>query len=205
MNYPNGLKKVHTNHEINYSNRGMPLESELNDSNEYYREIEKAYIYKKPTPIKITKVDYPSRDKAIITQAFFTVPSTTDYNGIYNGYYIDFEAKETKSNTAFTLSNIHPHQIQHIKNINKQQGIAFLIVRFTNLNKTYLLMAKDLINFLETKNRKSIPIDYFQEKGYLIKDGYRPRIDYLKIIDQIIGGNKKWKRKVKITKKVKPL
>lgn len=190
MNYPNGLKKVHTKHEINYSNRGMTLESELNDSNEYYREIEKAYIYKKPTPIKITKVDYPSRDKAIITQAFFTVPSTTDYNGIYNGYYIDFEAKETKSNTAFTLSNIHPHQIQHIKNINKQQGIAFLIVRFTNLNKTYLLMAKDLINFLETNNRKSIPIDYFQEKGYLIKDGYRPRIDYLKIIDQMIGGNK---------------
>ena len=40
-------------------------------------------IYKKPTPIKITKVDYPSRDKTVIKEAFFTVPSTTDYNGIY--------------------------------------------------------------------------------------------------------------------------
>ena len=27
-----------------------------------------------------------------------------------------------------------------------------------------------------------------KEKGYIIKDGLRPRIDYLKIIDNIIGG-----------------
>ena len=123
MNYPNGIKKnlsinnnlIHTN--INYGNRGMTLEGELNLTNEYYREIDKAYIYKKPTPIKITKVDYPSRDKAVIKEAFFTIPSTTDYNGIYNGKYIDFEAKETASKTAFTLQYIHPYQIKHIENI----------------------------------------------------------------------------------------
>ena len=56
----------------------MTLEADINISNEYYREIDKAYIYKKPTPIKITKVDYPSRDKETIKEAFFTVPSTTD-------------------------------------------------------------------------------------------------------------------------------
>ena len=153
MNYPNGVKKkecvVSQSKEVSYKNRGMSLEGELNDSNEYYREIEKAYIYKKPTPIKITKVDYPSRDKAIIKEAFFTIPSTTDYNGLYKGYYIDFEAKETKSKTAFSLSNIHPHQIKHISNIHNNGGIAFLIVRFTTINETYLLMAKDLLSFLK--------------------------------------------------------
>ena len=151
MNYPNGIKKnlsinnnlIHTN--INYGNRGMTLEGELNLTNEYYREIDKAYIYKKPTPIKITKVDYPSRDKAVIKEAFFTIPSTTDYNGIYNGKYIDFEAKETASKTAFTLQNIHPHQIQHIENIYKQKGIVFLIIRFTTLNETYLLRSLEPI------------------------------------------------------------
>ena len=115
MNYPNGLKKQHTNHLITYGNRGMNLESDLNLTNEYYRNIDKAYIYKKPTPIKIVKVDYKSRKLATINEAYFMEPSTTDYNGIYRGKYIDFEAKETKSKTSFSLENIHKHQIRHIK------------------------------------------------------------------------------------------
>ena len=192
MNYPNGIKKQTTNNITNnttYKNRGMTLEGELNDSNEYYREIDKAYIYKKPTPIKITKVDYPSRDKAVIKEAFFTIPSTTDYNGLYKGYYIDFEAKETKSKTSFNLNNIHKHQINHIRNTYNHGGIVFLIIRFTNLNETYLLFAKDFLEFIDKEERKSIPLDFFKEKAYLIKDTYNPRIDYLKIIDSTIGGN----------------
>ncbi len=193
MNYPNGIKKEVVQRKskdtISYQNRGMSLENDINTSNEYYREIDKAYVYKKPTPIKVTKVDYPSRDKTVIREAFYTVPSTTDYNGLYKGYYIDFEAKETISKTSFSLSNIHAHQIKHLENIDRHQGIAFLIVRFTKLNETYLLLAKDLTNFLNTNDRKSIPLSYFKEYGYLIKDNYNPRVDYLKIIDQLIGGN----------------
>ena len=191
MNYPNGIKKPNQTKEksnINYKNRGMTLEEDINISNEYYIEINKAFIYKKPTPIKITKVDYPSRDKAVIKEAFFTIPSTTDYNGLYRGKYIDFEAKETKSKTSFSLSNIHKHQIKHIRNIFNNSGIAFLIVRFTTLNETYLLMANDFINFIDNNNRKSIPIEYFKEHAFLLKDGYKPRIDYLEVIDSIIGG-----------------
>lgn len=188
MNYPNGIKKREKDNIISYKNRGMTLENELNSSNEYYREIDKAYIYKKPTPVKITKVDYPSRDKATIKEAFFTIPSTTDYNGLYKGKYIDFEAKETKSNTSFALANIHPHQIKHIENIYNHGGIAFLIVRFINLNETYLLTAEKFIYYLNHTTRKSIPIAFFRENAHLIKDGYRPRIDYLKIVDDLIGG-----------------
>jgi len=195
MNYPSGVKKRNINIMIdsttkktNYKNRGMSLESELNASNDFYREIDKAYIYKKPTPIKITKVDYPSRDKTVIKEAFFTIPSTTDYNGLYKGKYVDFEAKETRSKTAFALTNIHPHQIKHIENIYNHSGIAFLIVRFTTLNETYLLTAEKFLNFLKEYDRKSIPIAYFRNNAYLIKDGYRPRIDYLKIVDYLIGG-----------------
>ena len=55
MNYPNGITK-NSNHEIIFGNRGMALENDLNATNEYYRSIDKAYIYKKPTPVKITKV-----------------------------------------------------------------------------------------------------------------------------------------------------
>lgn len=192
MRYPTGVKKnTKINLEVkklSHKNRGMTLESDINSSNEYYRSIDKAYIYKKPTPIQITKVDYPSRDKAVIKEAFFTIPSTTDYNGLYKGKYIDFEAKETKSKTSFALNNIHSHQIEHIKNINNHGGIAFLIVRFTTINETYLLPAKEFLSFINTTDRKSIPLDYFREYAYLIKDGYMPIVDYLKIVDKLIGG-----------------
>lgn len=195
MNYPRGIKKENIkktqtscDSNLSHKNRGMTLESDLNSTNEYYREIDKAYIYKKPTPIKIVKVDYPSRDKAKINEAYFTVPSTTDYNGLYQGKYIDFEAKETKSKTSFALTNIHPHQIQHLKNIDNHKGIAFLIVRFTSLNETYLLPAKTLLNYIEETSKKSIPLNLFKEKAYLLKDTYMPRIDYLKIVDILIGG-----------------
>ena len=93
MKYPNGIKKDSIFHNISYKNRGMNLESDLNITNEYYREIDKAYIYKKPTPIKIVNVDYISRKAVTIKEAYFMEPSTTDYNGIYRGRYIDFEAK----------------------------------------------------------------------------------------------------------------
>ena len=70
MNYPNAIKKdtknIKLDSKLSHKNRGMTLENEINASNEYYREIDKAIIYKKPTPVKIVKVDYPSRDKAII-------------------------------------------------------------------------------------------------------------------------------------------
>ena len=33
--------------------------------------------------------------------------------------------------------------------------------------------------------RKSIPHDTFKKRGYLIKEGYLPRLNYLKVIDEI--------------------
>ncbi|RIN84004.1 Holliday junction resolvase RecU, partial [Mammaliicoccus sciuri] len=122
MNYPNG-KKVTKNtskvsiqddpkySRIQYGKRGMRLEEEIDKSNEYFRLENIAVIHKKPTPIQIVDVDYPKRQKAVIKEAYFRKPSTTDYNGVYNGYYIDFEAKETKNKTSFPLNNIHDHQV----------------------------------------------------------------------------------------------
>ena len=159
----------------------MTLESEINDSNRYYLENDIAVIYKKPTPIKVVK-----QVNEKIVNAYFEKPSTTDYNGLYNGKYVDFEAKET-TQTAFPLGNIHEHQIKHIKNILKHGGICFLIVRFTKINETYLLFGQDFISFINTNSRKSVPLDFFKEKGHLIKDKLMPKVDYIEIIDKYGG------------------
>ena len=167
----------------NYANRGMLLEADINESNKYYLIHNMALIYKKPTPIKVVKVEYP---KNVIREAYFNEPSTLDYNGIYKGKYIEFDAKETHSKTSFPISNVHKHQIEHIKKVSYFGGIPFLIVRFTLLNETYILLGDDLIEFINSSDRKSIPYDYFKLKGFLIEVKYTPRLDYLKIIDNLL-------------------
>jgi len=190
MKYPTGAKKSKNNYN-SYGNRGMGLENDIEISNNYYLQNGIAVIHKKPTPITIAKVDYPSRLEAVIKEGYFRTPSTTDYNGIYKGKYIDFEAKETTSKTSFPLNNIHHHQIKHLEAIYNHGGIGFLIVRFTKLNYTFLLEFQKLLEFLKNSNRKSIPLEYFKENGYIIKDKYNPRIDYIEIIDKLYfnGGN----------------
>ena len=94
INYPNGKKakkvvpeeKISTRKNFNAANRGMALENDLNLSNEYYRDANLAIITKRPTPIKVVKVDYTNGPKII--EAFFEKQSTTDYNGVYKGRYI---------------------------------------------------------------------------------------------------------------------
>ena len=134
MRYPNG-KKYQVKNQVketsstnrrtllSAANRGMSLEEDINSSNEYYKERGMALITKRPTPINIVKVDY-SRG-ARITDAYFEKQSTTDYNGVYRSRYLDFEAKNTKSNSAFPLSNISRHQVEHLRNVINQGGIAF--------------------------------------------------------------------------------
>lgn len=166
-----------------YANRGMMLENDINQSNKYYLDHNIALIYKKPTPIKVVKVEYP---KNVIKEAYFNEPSTLDYNGIYKGKYLEFDAKETQSNTSFPISNIHKHQLEHMKRVIYFGGITFLIVRFTKINETYILLGRELFNFIESNDRKSIPIDYFRKNGFLVELKYIPRLDYISIIDKIM-------------------
>ena len=182
MRYPSGINK--RKKSISFNNRGMSLESDLNETNNYYLSHNIAVIYKKPTPITIAKVNYPSRAEAVIKEAYFKTPSTTDYNGIYQGKYIDFEAKETKLD-YFPLANIHVHQIKHLERIIQHGGIGFIIVRFTKYERYFLLKAQCLLDFIEKNTRKSIPISYFEKNGFEIKLQYCPRLDYLHIVDQI--------------------
>lgn len=186
MNYP--LKRPsQVKHNVSVSNRGMDLENAINQTNDYYVSNNIAYIYKKPIPIQVVKVDYERRSAAKISEAYYKIPSTTDYNGIYKGKYIDFEAKETQNKTSFPLKNIHEHQVKHLDNITKAGGIGFIIVAFTKLDRVYLLDSKHVTAFYERakEGRKSIELSDFESLGFLIPEGYVKRLDYLKIVDEI--------------------
>jgi len=204
IRYPNG-KPYHTNRvksgskkqppkkSLTHKNRGMRLEDDINQSIEYYRKTNQAIIHKKPTPVQIVNVDYPKRSAAKITEAYFRKASTTDYNGIYKGHYIDFEAKETRNKTSFPLKNFHQHQIDHMKQCVDQGGIVFVILYFSRLEKHYYFKATDLFTYWDNQckesKKKSIPLSEIKQLGIAIQIEISPRIPFLPVIDKIIQNN----------------
>ena len=50
-------------------------------------------------------------------------------------------------------------------------------------------MGEDFINFIDNNERKSIPLSFFEKTGHKLDISYRIRLDYLKVIDSILGGN----------------
>lgn len=183
INYPT-KKKSKVNTYITSANRGQSLEDDINKTNAYYLIHKIANIHKKPTPIQIVNVHYPARNKAKITEAYYKKPSTTDYNGVYKGYALDFEAKETSHPHYFALGNLHQHQLDHLESVHQHGALAFLLVRFSRFNETYLLTYEKLAYFFANYTRKSIPRAYFEEHAYPINYTHIPPIDYLKVIDE---------------------
>ncbi|MFD1038654.1 Holliday junction resolvase RecU [Virgibacillus byunsanensis] len=194
MKYPNGTKMIKSNYKDNFTskqsfgNRGMTLEEDINATNNYYVETDRAIIHKKPTPVQIVNVNYPKRSAAVITEGYFKQASTTDYNGIYRNKYIDFEAKVTKNKTLFPLANIHEHQIKHMESITRHGGISFIVIRFALYNETYFLQGEKLFSYWNDKlkgGRKSIPYQAIKEEGFFIPFHYQARVNYLSIIDKL--------------------
>ncbi|NGP45997.1 hypothetical protein G4V62_13950 [Bacillaceae bacterium SIJ1] len=92
-----------------YANRGMPLERLITTSNDMYRRQKIAVINKRPTPVKVLKV---TKNKVM---GHYESQSTVDYDGVYQGRSINFEAKSVQTPTRFDLKNIHDHQVKHLR------------------------------------------------------------------------------------------
>ncbi len=157
--------------------RGSTLEELISLTNEIYREKGLGVIQKIPTPIKPIQIDKASRT---ITLAYFDQQSTVDYMGAVQGVPICFDAKETAQKNL-PIQNIHSHQIQFMDDFQKQKGVSFLIVYFTQYNENYFLPFDILKEYWEQSKlsgRKSIPYKAFP-KEYLIESKQGVYIHYL--------------------------
>ena len=196
INYPN-KKQVNMNstsksrkapqNVVSAANRGMDFEHAVSQSCTYYDDQKIAILTKRPTPIKILKTDYK---KGRITDAVFEKQSNTDYNGVYKGRYIDFECKETRSCTSLAFSNIPSHQIRHLKKVIFHGGIAFFLIYFRLLNEVYLVDASIIVSDYEKGDKKSISLQDIKEKGYLIKQGYIPKLEFISVVDEVYFNEK---------------
>ena len=138
--------------------RGSMLEEMINITNSKYREKKLALIQKIPTPITPISIDKENKQ---INLAYFDKKSTVDYIGVVQGIPICFDAKECAEDT-FSLNNIHEHQIEFMKEFEKQKGIAFLIIYFKKHNLFYYMTYKALEVFWKRAldgERKSFRFD----------------------------------------------
>ncbi len=200
LKYPNGQiyqaalpakhkqSKTKTQGSVSFSNRGMRFEEAINESNLYYLTHNQAVVHKKPTPIQIVNVDYPKRSAAVIKEAYFKEASTTDYNGVYQGLYLDFEAKETKNKASFPFKNFHDHQIRHMEACLAQGGICFVLLWFSSLHRCFFLDSKTLVSLWKQQKdgKKSIPLSLIEEVGIEIIPKIAPRIPYLEAVKKYI-------------------
>lgn len=115
--------------------RGSTLEDMINRTNEKYQEAGLALIQKIPTPITPIRIDKESRH---ITLAYFEQKSTVDYIGAVQGIPVCFDAKECAVDT-FSLQNIHEHQVEFMRQFEKQGGIAFFLIHYTHKDLLYYL------------------------------------------------------------------
>lgn len=161
--------------------RGSTFEEMINRTNQKYRESGLALVQKIPTPIKPVKMD---PDNKRITLAYFEQKSTIDYIGVVQEVPICFDAKESSSQT-FNLQNIHEHQVEFMRDFEKQGGVAFFLIYYTQTEEMYYLPFEFLDLFWQrAKNggRKSFRREELNPQYILPKkDGILvPYLDILK-------------------------
>ena len=166
--------------------RGSGLEEEINLTNEKYRDAGLALVQKIPTPITPIEMD---KEHGHITLAYFEQKSTVDYIGAVQGIPICFDAKECRED-AFPLKNIHSHQLRFMEDMERQGGVAFLIVSFVKHEACYYLRFQKLMEFIareQAGGRKSFRIEEMEQdflleehSGFLIPylDGLQKDLEY---------------------------
>ncbi|AXJ68332.1 Holliday junction resolvase RecU [Mycoplasmopsis bovis] len=161
-----------------YKNRGMLLETIINQTIDYYTYNHIAFIEKKGLPIKFSNIT-SKENKLLLFNAFVYKRSTVDYIGCYKGRFIAFEAKST--NESFLASgNIKEHQKNYLKEIDKNGGIAFLIVFFGLYDEFYLLMYSD---FMKIESKNQYRYEWIKKIGKRIPLTFPGIIDFLPYID----------------------
>lgn len=155
--------------------------------NSQYNAKNIAVINKRPTPMKIVK--RLGRKKGTENfVAIFDKKSTVDYDGVYAGKAIAFEAKTILNLQRFDLKRIQPHQLEHLQRTEEQGGVAFFLIEFQSTRTTYyapLSMINKYVADMERGGRKSISLDDFAVYAYEVRRGRVP-LDYLAVVDKLL-------------------
>lgn len=77
----------------------------------------------------------------------------------------------------------------HMQQVSEQNGVAFIIVRFSAFERYFIVpyeVLQKAWQAMENGERKSIPFSTIEREAFEIPTSYYPRIDYLPIVQQLI-------------------
>jgi recombination protein U len=168
---------------MSQGNRGMAFEMLLNLINQMYAKQKVALINKRPTPVKVLK----SKGTKVLN-GFYEAPSTVDYDGVYKGRAIAFEAKSVGID-RFDLKNLHQHQINYLEKVENMGGISFLLIEFRS-TKQIFFVPYSTIKYYQHRaklgGRKSIPIEDLDVYAFEVRRTKRSSLDYLEWVDKLL-------------------
>ncbi|WP_434337009.1 Holliday junction resolvase RecU [Mesomycoplasma conjunctivae] len=161
---------------MNHKNRGMILETIINNTIDFYNRNGVAIFHKKNLDISFKKI---GKDLSV-KKGMVLKKSTVDYYGIYNGIFVAFEAKSTNEN-LLNIKQIPDHQIQYLEQIKKHKGCAFFIIFFKKYEQFFIL---DISKF--DKTEKSISVDFLKKNGIEVILTYPGIIDFVEHIGSMV-------------------
>jgi recombination protein U len=168
-----------------HGNRGMGLENMIEATNRSYRHKGLAVVNKRPTPVVIMKKLAGGRIEGRLEKC-----STVDYDGVYRGRSLQFEAKSTRTN-RLPLSNFHPHQIEHLRKTAAHGAISFVLWEVVPAGLVLYLPADVVIRAWDAQSnggRKSIAYDDVFAMERVVRSTRGVPLDYLAVIDREVFG-----------------
>ena len=121
------------------------------------------------------------------TAGFSGVSNPADYR-LYKYPYTFLLELKTHKGKSIPLDKIRENQIKGMYKAIFYKGIyAGFLINFRELEETYYITVQDLIAFIDTKERKSIPVDWCRENGVRIEQT-KKRTRYTYDLGEWLGG-----------------
>ena len=121
------------------------------------------------------------------TAGFYGVSNPADYR-LYKYPYTFLLELKTHKGKSIPLDRLRSNQIQGMTKAVQHKGIyGGFIINFRELEETYYIAVMDIVAFINSKERKSIPVEWCRENGVRIEQK-KKKVRYTYNLSEWLGG-----------------
>lgn len=103
------------------------------------------------------------------TSGFYGVSNPCDYI-LFRSPYLFLVELKTHKGKSIPIAKIRPNQIQGMEKATHYEGVyGGFLINFRELEETYYITVQDVIQFTQTEERKSIPVEWCRDHGVKIE------------------------------------